>query len=186
MTAPFITTSVYKYKPYAPWMLAVYCLSLILLFFFSARMPATAVGIIATILLLLPIYAAVRPKSFFSLRSTDDRKLSIDAENLIWDGVTMPVKDVTKLNIYLFAFEDFKHREMFRMKATEFGDQNRLTFQYQEKDYDFTFFLGDFLQYRTMLQIIQAWQKSGYKVSARTAFDYAEIEREVEYFNKRR
>ena len=188
MNAPFIITSVYKYRPYAPWMLGAYCLLLVFLFFFSAHMPPVVVGIIAAFLLLLPIYAALKPKSFFSLRAVDERKLSIDAENIFWDGVTMPVKDVKKLSIYLFAFDNFQHRGtgggVINTKTTEFGDQNKLSFRYQNKNYDFTFFLGNFLQYRTTLQIIQAWQKAGYAVFVRTAFEYSEIESEMKYYGQ--
>ena len=140
--------------------------------------------VIAGILLLLPIYGAIRPTSFFSVRSVDERKLTMDAENIFWDGRTMPVKDVAQLCIYLFAFENFRHREFGVGRATaasEYGDQNNLSFKYQDKQFDFTFYLGDYTQYRTVLQIIDAWRMAGYDVSARSAFDDSYIQREILY-----
>jgi len=64
MSTPAITTSVYKYKPYAAWMIGVYCVLLVALFMLSPQLPSVLVGIVAAILLLIPIYGAIRPKSF--------------------------------------------------------------------------------------------------------------------------
>ena len=189
MSTPAITTSVYKYKPYAAWMIGVYCVLLVALFMLSPQLPSVLVGIVAAILLLIPIYGAIRPKSFFSVRSVDERKLSISIESMRWDGMTIPIKEVTDLKIYLFAFDNFRHEEMgasgLTTTTTEFGDQNKLNFVFQEKEYDFTFYLGDFLQYQTMLKIIKAWQDAGYEVSARSAFDYSYIQKQVEYYARR-
>ena len=185
MSAPSITTSVYKYNPYAPWMLGAYVILLVLLFIYSPSMTTLTVGITAAILLMIPIYSAIRPKSFFSVRSVDERKLSMDSENIMWDGVTIPVKDVTRLTIYLYAFDNFKHREMglgvIRTTTTEFGDQNKLNFVFQEKEYDFTFYLGNYTQYRTVLKIVDAWKMAGIKVSTKAAFDQAYIQRQMAY-----
>jgi hypothetical protein len=185
MNAPFITTTVYKYNPYAPWILGVYCILLFVLFIFSPSLPSLIVGITAVVLLLLPVYAAIRRRSFFSIRSVDDRRLSIDAENIYWDGLTIPVQDVTGLNIYLYAFEDFKHRETSLARtATEFGDQNKLSFKFQDTEYDFTFYIADHIQYRTLLQIINAWQNAGHDVLARTAFEYSYIQEQIAHYSR--
>ena len=186
MKAPSITTFVYKYKAYAPWMLGVYSILLLFVFFISPFISQLAVGIAITVLLLLPVYAAIRPKSFFSVRSIDERKLSMDAENIIWDGVTIPVQKVEGLSIYLFAFDNFRHREVgatgIRNTKAEYGDQNKLNFVFQGKEYDFTFYLGDYPQYFAVLQIVNEWQAAGIQVSARSAFDHAYIQRETAYY----
>ena len=188
MNAPFITTTVYKYRRYAPWILGAYCILLVTLFILSPYMSSVTVGILVGVLLLLPIYAAIQPKSIFAVRSVDERKLSMDAENIEWDGHTIPLKDVDDLNIYLFSFENFRHRELgvgFKTRTSEYGDQNKLNFEYRDKKYDFTFYLGDYTQYRTALQIISAWQKAGYDISARAAFDHNYIQAEMAYFTQR-
>ena len=170
-------------------MIGVYCVLLVALFMLSPQLPSVLVGIVAAILLLIPIYGAIRPKSFFSVRSVDERKLSIGTESMRWDGMTIPIKEVTDLKIYLFAFDNFRHEEMgasgLRTTTTEFGDQNKLNFVFQDNEYDFTFYLGDFLQYQTMLKIIKVWQDAGYEVSARSAFDYSYIQKQVEYYARR-
>jgi len=189
MKAPFITTTVYKYRRYAPWILAAYCILLVTIFILSPSMSSVTVGIVVGVLLLLPIYAAIQPKSIFAVRSVDERKLSMDSRNIVWDGRTIPLEEVTDLNIYLFSFENFRHRETgvgFKMRATEYGDQNKLNFEFKDKKYDFTFYLGDYTQYRTVLQIITAWQKAGYDVSARAAFDHNYIQSEMAYFAEKR
>jgi hypothetical protein len=185
MNPPSITTSVYKYQRYAPWILGAYCLSLILLFLLSPFMSSVPVGIAASLLLMLPIYVAIRPKSLFSVRSVDERKLSMDAEHIYWSGVTIPVKEVAELKIYLFAFDNFRHRETgtsgLQTMATEYGDQNKLSFRFENKAYDFTFYLGDYIQYRAVSQIISAWQRAGYRLSARSAFEDSFIQKEIAY-----
>jgi len=152
-------------------------------------MPSIVVGVVVGIFLLLPIYGAIRPASFFSVRSVDERRLAMDAENIFWDERTMPVKDVTRLSIYLFAFENFRHREMgasgLTTITTEYGDQNKLSFKFQDKEYDFTFYLGDYSQYRAVLQIISAWQKTGCHLSARSAFEDSYIQSEILYMRGR-
>jgi hypothetical protein len=151
-------------------------------------MPSTLVGIAFLVFVLIPVYAAIRPRSLFSIRSVDDRKLSIDSENILWDGVTIPVKNVTELDIYLFAFENFQHDELgpstLPVRVTEFGDQNKLQFIFQDKEYDFTFYIGNHFQYLTLLQIIYAWREAGYELSARNAFNYAEIQKAIAYYGQ--
>ena len=189
MSTLSITTSVYKYKPYAPWIIGGYCVLLVTLFMVSAQLPALIVGICAAILLSIPIYAAIKPKSIFSVRSVDDRKLLINKESIIWDGMTMLIKDVSELSIYLFSFDNFRHEELgasgLRTTTTEDGDKNKLNFVFGGKEYDFTFYIGNFSQYQIMLKIIKAWQDAGYEVSARSAFDYSYIQKEVEFYTKR-
>ncbi len=189
MSTLSITTSVYKYKPYAPWIIGTYCILLVTLFMVSTQLPAVVVGICAAILLSIPIYAAIKPKSFFSVRSVDDRKLSINKESIVWDAMTMPVKDLTKLSIYLFSFDNFRHEELgasgLRTTTTEDGDKNKLNFVFGDKEYDFTFYIGNFSQYQIMLKIINAWQDAGYEVSARSAFDYSYVQKEVEFYAQR-
>ena len=179
MSAPSITTSVYKYKRYAPLLIGIYAILAVLVFLYSSAMTTLMVGIAIVVLLLVPIYGAIRPKSFFSARSVDERKLYIDSENIIWDGVTMPVKNVAGLSIYLFSFDNFKHAEtwLFVMNsvASEYGDQNKLNFTFDGRQYDFTFYIGNYTQYRAVLQIIEAWQKAGVRVFAKAAFEHSYI-----------
>ncbi len=69
--------------------------------------------------------------------------------------------------------------------ATEYGDQNKLSFEFQDKGYDFTFYLGDYSQYRAVLQIVYAWQKAGCHLLARSAFDDSYIQSEMVYYARK-
>jgi hypothetical protein len=182
----FITTLVYQYKRYAPWMLVGYCLMILGFFILSALLPTTAVIIYCAVLFALPVYAAIYPKSVFSVRSWDDRKLCIGAENISWEGRDMPVGELENLEIYIFAFDDFKHREDGfngrQHEAIEPGDENKLDFDFQGKSFDFTFFLSDYAQYTDLLQIIENWEHAGYAYHARAAFEPEYIAREMRFF----
>lgn len=188
MTPPFITTTVYKYKPYAPWLLVAYCILLFAAFIFSSSMPPALIGVIMIVLVLVPVYAAIKPKSVFSIRDVDNRLLSISTESILWDGITIPVQDAIGLSIYLFAFENFRHSETYTggltKTASEFGDQNKLTFKFQGKEYDFTFYLADYRHYSLLVQIIQSWRDAGYQISARNAWEFSYIQKQVALYGQ--
>ncbi len=112
----------------------------------------------------------------------------MDSENIAWDGVVIPVKDVAKLSVYLYAFDNFRHgvREfgVGRQTTTEYGDLNKLNFIFQGKEYDFTFYLGNYTQYQVVLQIIDAWKTAGIRVAAKAAFEESYIQHWNAYYRQ--
>ena len=93
----------------------------------------------------------------------------------------MPVTDLEKLEVYIYAFESFRHRvtKATKISSGEYGDKNTLSFVYQGKSYDYTFYLGTYQHYKTLLQIVKEWKASGVSVSVRSAFEQDYIEREM-------
>ena len=178
-----IAVPVYLYKKYAPWMLISYCILLLCLFAFSAVMPPAATAIASAIVLGLPIYVAVYPKSIFSIRSWDERKLTIGSDSISWDGKDMPVGSLANLEIYIFSFDNFKHTELGpRGRETtviEAGDQNKLEFDFSGDSFDFTFYLASFEEYNTLVEIVAVWQASAVACSARSAFEDDFVRQEV-------
>ena len=162
-----LTTSVYKYKRAAIWMLVLMILVTIAVFFYS-----NVIGIV--LLVACAIYAAIRPNSIFSVRSVDERQLVLNPEELLWGTLRMPIQEVEKLEIYIHAFDSFRHAAPGligkKMPTSEYGDKNTISFTYRGVSYDLTFYLGTFSHYDTLFRIIQSWREKGIELSARSFF----------------
>lgn len=136
--------------------------------------------------MFLAIYLALRPKSIFSLRTVDERKLVLTPDELLWGTIRTPIHEVEELEIYSYAFDTFKHPVMGsggrRMFITEYGDKNTITFVCSGIRYDLTFFLGNFNHYDTLVKIIQCWRGKGIVFSARSAFTDNYIREQIKTF----
>jgi Ca2+/Na+ antiporter len=181
-----LTTTVYKYKRSAPWMLVLIVLATVLFFFFSTRLHPLMNAFGVALLVFFAVYAVLRPKSIFSLRSVDERKLMLTPDELMWGTLRMPVHEVEKLEIYIHAFDTFKHSVTRsgrgKIFTTEYGDRNTITFVYRGIRYDLTFYLGTFNHYDTLVQIIKSWREKGIDFSARSAFTDNYIREQVNRF----
>lgn len=169
-----LTTTVYKYKRFAPWMIVLMTLATILFFFFSTSFHPLMNAFGVAMLIFFAVYAALRPKSIFSLRAVDERKLVLTPDELMWGTWRMPIHEVEKLEIYIYAFDAFKHYTSSsrgqKKFMTEYGDRNTITFFYRGIRYDLTFYLGTFNHYDTLVKIMQSWREKGIDFSARSAF----------------
>jgi hypothetical protein len=181
-----LTTTVYKYKRSAPWMIVLIVLATVLFFFFSTTFHPLMNAFGVALLVFFAVYAVLRPKSIFSPRSVDERKLVLTPDELIWGTWRMPIHEVEKLDIYIYAYDTFKHRTTGpggRMKyTTEYGDRNTITFVYRGIPYDWTFYLGTFNHYDTLVQIMQRWREKGINFSARSAFTDSYIRKQENRF----
>lgn len=174
MNTPKLTTMVYKYKRYAPWMVAVYALATVLFFAFSPSLSPLVVLLAMIMFVAVAVYAGLRTTPLFSMRSVDERKLTLTPDELVWGNWLIPIGEVEDLEVYIHAFNSFRHREVSKRRGrrltVEYGDRNKLNFSYRGAKYDLTFYLGTFEHYETLLQILQSWRESGILFSARSAF----------------
>jgi hypothetical protein len=157
-----LTTTVYKYKRSAPWMIVLMVLATVLFFFFSSTFHPLMNVFAVALLVFLAVFAVLRPKSIFSLRTVDERKLVLTPDELMWGNWRMPVHEVEKLEIYIHAFDTFKHSTTGSVQrkacTTEYGDKNTITFVYRGIRYDLTFYLGTFNHYDMLVQIMKSWR----------------------------
>ena len=178
-----LTTTVYKYKRSAPWMLVLMVLATILFFYYSSAFNPIINLLGIALLIFFAVYAVLRPKSIFSLRSVDDRKLEITPDELIWGTLRIPIREVEKLDVYIFAFDTFKHHTTgllgSKASVTEYGDKNTIAFEYRGVKYDLMFYLGTFNHYDILAKIIQRWREKGIDFSARSAFEDSYIREQV-------
>jgi Ca2+/Na+ antiporter len=161
-------------------MLVLMVLATVLFFYYSSTLSPLVNLFGIALLIFFAVYAVLRPKSIFSLRSVDDRKLEITPDELIWGTLRMPIREVEKLDIYIFAFDTFKHGR--KTYVTEYGDKNTIAFGYRGVTYDLIFYLGTFEQYNVLFRIIQSWREKGINFSARSAFEDSYIREQVKKF----
>ena len=93
----------------------------------------------------------------------------------------MPVNNLDKLEVYIYAFESFRHRmiKATKISSGEYGDKNKLSFIYLGENYDYTFYLGTYQHYKILLQILKEWKARGVHLTVRSAFEQDYIEGEV-------
>lgn len=181
-----LTTSVYKYSRFAPWMIVLIALGTVLFFLFSSALHPimNVIGII--IIAFFAVFAALRPKSIFSIRAVDDRKLVLTPDELIWGTWKIPIHELEKIEVYIHAFDTFKYptgRISGQVVFTrEYGDRNTISFSYRDTKYDLTFFLGNFVHYDTLISIMRSWREQGLLFSARSAFTDSYIRQQVNLY----
>lgn len=179
-----LTTTVYKYKRFAHWGLLLLVAAIIIFFFFSGSLNPVVNLLGIVVLFFLAIYSALRPKSIFSLRSVDERKLVITPDELIWGNWRMPIQDVQKLELYIYSFNNFKYNKIKGEgrklgHPSEYGDKNTIAFLYKGIRYDLTFFLGTFEHYDILVRIMQSWRNKGITFSAKSYFTDSYIREQV-------
>jgi len=183
MTIPRLTTMVYKYKRYAPWMVAAYAWATVLFFAFCPSLSPLIVLIAMILFVAVAVYAGLRTKSIFSIRSVDERKLTLTLDELVWGNWLIPITELEDLEVYIHAFNSFRHQETGynrrKIVTVEYRDRNQLSFTYRGAKYDLTFYLGTFEHYETLLKILRSWREAGILFSARSAFDDSYIREHV-------
>ncbi|NML19527.1 hypothetical protein HHL16_01520 [Pseudoflavitalea sp. G-6-1-2] len=181
-----LTTTVYKYKRSAPWLILLLVTATALLFIFSSRLNLWVSVLGVVLLFSLAVYAALRPKSLFSIRSADERLLTFTPDELIWGTVQMPIQEVEKLKVYIHAFNTFKHSASGNPKKhlynTEYGDRNSISFVYRGTSHSLIFYLDTFEHYDILIKILQSWRGKGIELTARSAFSDSYIRKNVQWF----
>jgi hypothetical protein len=177
-----VTTTVYKYNRYANWMLILYCLAALGLFIFSSGLSSLGVIIYCALLFGLPIYVGINPKSFLSVRRVDDRVLTISNDSIRFGDSLFDIRLLNNLSIFIYAYDNFAHEQSSNGSPThvlESGDKNTIHFIYLDEEYELTFFLANYNQYKELYTIVADWQKNLIPVKARSAFDDGYITEQI-------
>ena len=186
MAEQFITVPVYRYSPYATWMLVLYCIATLGLFFLSPQLSSLGVGIYCAILFGLPVYTGLNPRSVFSIRSTDKNPLTIASTFIRHGERSFDIFQVEDLEIYIYSFDGFRHEQMGRGRRVIFmeeGNQNTIRFKYVSETFDYSFYLVDFEHYTILFEIISGWQGKLIPLSARSAFEDDYIRDQMRKYN---
>lgn len=159
-----LATVFYKYKSFASGKLILYA-AFAIGFFFIASGNTFLMVIWAVFLIVPPMIAAIRQKSFFSLRAWDDRKLTITPDYVQVGDVKYEFEGIETIAIYLGGFYGFGYGRRSRSNPNGIGrvngDDTVLAFRYKGATQSYQFFLRDFDSYVAICHIIDEWKKSG-------------------------
>ena len=183
MSGNQLTTVFYKYNRFAPMIIILYVLVFGGFFYISMDLPAYVTAIGFALLILPPIIGAIRKKSFFNLRSWDERKLTLSAEYIQVGEQQFPVPGL-KIALHIHGFEGFCYSKNNKWitRNSIYGDQNYLSFKHDNKVEDFQFFLRDFKAYETLCNIAEAWKANGITLVVKEQFKREFVRDQVQRF----
>lgn len=173
MQETVLTTLLYKYNPYARFLLFLYVISIFLLCLFVCdKIPMYIIWLALCVSAMPLIYGAISKKSVFNFRAWDSRMLTL-SPSFIRVGINKyDIRDV-KIELHINAYDGFIYRirqeGLLKPQAT-YGDNNVLLFQYQGVAHDVEFHLRDYDSYIILCQLIDAWNAKGVTVVVEEAF----------------
>ena len=178
-----VTTVFYRYNRFAPVIIVLYVVVFVVFFFVSRDFPAYVQLIGFAVLVLPPILGAIRKKSFFNLRTWDERKLTFHRDYIQVGEVQYPVKEL-KIALQIFGFDGFAYSKNNRWisRNTIYGDQNYISFKREKKVEDYQFFLKDYKAYVALCEVAEAWKADGVTIVVKEQFDRAFVRDQVQRF----
>lgn len=175
-----LTTIFYRYNRFAPVIILLYVVVFVSFFFVSRGLPAYVGGIGFAVLILPPIYVAIRKKSKFSLRRIDERKLTLTPTYIQIGDRQYPVAAL-KIALYIGGFENFRYSKNNKWitQNSIYGDQNYLSFRVEKKVDDYQFFLRDYKAYEDICAVADAWKQAGVSIVIKEQFTRAFVREHV-------
>jgi hypothetical protein len=179
-----LTTVFYKYKRFAGGWIVIYAL-LVIVLFFLAKGNTLLVMLLVAVMLVPPLIVALRKKSIFTLRSWDDRKLTLTPDYIQVGDEQYAFADVQAVAIYLGGYkglyeERWRNRWGTKLgKGSVVGDNNVLAFRYQGKAQSYEFFLSSYDSYAAICHIIGKWKESGKSLVLKEQFSRDHIKQQA-------
>jgi hypothetical protein len=177
------TTVFYRYNRYAVVIIILYVLGFGVFFYYSMNLPpwVTVAGFL--LLILPPLYGAIRKKSAFSLRTWDHRKLILTPEHISIGDQQYPVTDL-KIAIFIYGFEGFSYsrNNKWITRNSIYGDRNYLSFRRDKTVDDYQFYLHDYKAYLALYEVVEAWKKNGVSLVVKEQFPQQFVRDQVHRF----
>lgn len=178
-----LITVFYRYNRFAPVIILLYVAVFVVFFFMSRDLPSYVQMIGFGVLVLPPVVGAIGKKSFFNLRTWDERKLTLHREYILVGEVKYPVANL-KIALHIHGFDGFAYSKNNKWisRNTIYGDQNYISFKSDKKVEDFQFFLKDFKAYEAVCDVAEAWKADGVTVVVKEQFKRAFVRDQVQRF----
>lgn len=168
-----LTTLIYKYNPYARFLVVLYIISMFFICLFTSNWLPMYVIWLALCLWAIPlVYAAVSKKTVFNFRALDSRFLTLAPSFIKVGKQKYPVQDIT-IELHVNAYDGFIYRirrEGLLTPQTAYGVNNELLINYKGVAYDYEFHLRNYADYITLCELADRWQAAGAKLILKEAF----------------
>ena len=184
-----ITTLIYKYNPYARFLLVLYIISMFFICLLTSDWFPMYVIWLALCLWAIPlVYAAVSKKTVFNFRALDSRLLTLSPSFIKVGKQKYPIKDIT-VELHVNAYDGFIYRirrEGVLMPQTAYGVNNVLLVAYQGVIYDHEFHLRNYADYITLCELTDKWRAAGVKLILKEAFTREFVNKQHVRLNKKK
>lgn len=187
MQGPVLSTLVYKYNPYARFLVVLYLVSMLLVcLFIGDKIPPYILWTALCIWALPLVYAGISKKTVFNFRSLDSRLLTLSTAFIKVGKERYPVQD-TSIELHINAYDGFVYR--IRQKGlltpqTTHGNNNMLLFTYKGITYDNEFHLSNYGSYLTLCQLVDAWQAAGVRITVKETFTREFVSKQYERLSR--
>ncbi|AEW03272.1 hypothetical protein A4D02_04470 [Niastella koreensis] len=187
MQETVLSTLIYKYNPYARFLVVLYIVSMLVLCLFICDIIPLYIMWTALCIWAIPlVYAGISKKTVFNFRCIDSRLLTLSPSAIKVGKERYPVKD-TSIELHINAYDGFVYRirkEGLLTPQTTHGNNNMLLFTYKGVTYDNEFHLSNYGSYTTLYKLVGQWQAAGVRITVKENFTREFVTRQYEKMNR--
>jgi len=187
MQETVLSTLIYKYNPYARFLVVLYIVSMLLLCLFTCDIIPLYIIWTALCIWAIPlVYAGISKKTVFNFRSLDSRLLTLSNSVIKIGAERYPVKEVS-IELYINAYDGFIYRirqEGLLKPQLAHGNNNMLLFTYKGVSYDNEFYLSNYASYITLCELVDQWRTAGVRITVNENFTRESVSKQYERMNR--
>jgi hypothetical protein len=187
MRETILSTLIYKYNPYARFLVVLYIVSMLLIFVFACEIiPMYILWMVLCIWAIPLVYAGISKKTVFNFRSIDKRLLILSPRFIKIGKEQYPVKEVS-VDLQINAYDGFIYRirQAGLLQAqTAHGNNNVLLFTYKGVTYDNEFHLSNYSSYLTLCELVDQWRAAGVHITVKETFTREFVSKQYERMNR--
>lgn len=184
-----LTTLIYKYNPYARFLLVLYVISMFFIcVLISDWLPLYVIWLALCLWAIPLVYAAVSKKTVFNFRALDSRLLTLSQSFIKVGKQQYPIHDIT-VELHVNAYDGFIYRirsEGVLTPQTAYGINNVLLITYKGVTYDHEFHLRNYADYITLYELADQWKAAGVKLILKEAFTREFVNKQYARLNKKK
>ncbi|OQP46749.1 hypothetical protein [Niastella populi] len=184
-----LTTLIYKYNPYARFLVVLYMLCMFLLcMFLSDWLPMYVIWTALCIWAIPLVYAAISKKTVFNFRALDNRLLTLSPSFIRLGREYYPIKEVA-LELHINAYDGFVYRirqEGMLTPQITYGVNNVLLITYKGVTHDHEFHLRNYDDYTMLCRLTDEWRAAGVKLVVKEAFTREFVHKQYARLNKKK
>jgi hypothetical protein len=182
-----LTTLIYKYNPYARFLMVLYMLGIFFIcLFISDWLPSYIIWMVLCIWAIPLVYAAVSKKTAFNFRALDNRLLTLSPAFIKLGSAFYPIQEVS-LELHINAYDGFIYRirrEGLLTPQAAYGVNNVLLITYKGGTHDHEFHLRNYEDYTMLCRLTDEWRAAGVPLIVKEAFTREFVNKQYAQMNR--
>jgi hypothetical protein len=189
MQETVLTTLLYKYNPYARFIVVLYTVCIFLICLFACdKIPMYIIWLTLCIWAIPLVYGAISKKSVFNFRALDNRMLTLSSSNIKVGKEKYPIGEVA-LELHINAYDGFIYRirrEGLLKPQTTYGNNNILLIHYKGITYDHEFHLSNHADYTLLCALTDQWRGAGVQLIIKESFTREFVDKQYARRNRQK